>query len=52
MKGEDSQQNQAKRQALGEWIQAVNNKGGFGTWAADVSFSPSDIPGILKRHSG
>jgi type III restriction enzyme len=52
VKGEDSQQNQAKRQALGEWIQAVNNKGGFGTWAADVSFAPSDIPGILKRHAG
>ncbi len=52
VKGEDSQQNQAKRQALGEWIQAVNNKGGFGTWAADVSFTPSDIPGILKRHNG
>jgi type III restriction enzyme len=51
VKGEDSQQNQAKRQALGEWIQAVNQKGGFGLWAADVSFSPSDIPGILKRNS-
>jgi hypothetical protein len=30
----------------------VNNKGGFGTWAADVSFAPSDIPGILKRNAG
>ena len=51
VKGVDSQQNLAKRQALDEWIQAVNNKGGFGKWAADVSFSPADIPGILMRHS-
>lgn len=51
VKGEDSQQNQAKRQALGEWIQAVNQKGGFGTWAADVSFAPVDIPGILLKHA-
>lgn len=51
VKGVDSQQNLAKRQALDEWIQAVNNNGGFGKWAADVSFSPADIPGILMRHS-
>jgi type III restriction enzyme len=50
VKGEDSQQNQAKRQALVEWIEAVNQKGGFGVWCADVSFSPSDIPGVLQRH--
>ncbi len=51
VKGEDSQQNQAKRQALAEWVQAVNQKGGFGKWAADVSFSPNDIPGVLDRHN-
>ncbi len=51
VKGEDSQQNHAKRQALDEWIQAVNNKGGFGTWAAEISFLPADIPGLLMRNS-
>jgi type III restriction enzyme len=52
VKGEDSQQDQVKRLALAEWVQAVNRKGGFGTWASDVSFSANDIAGILQHHSG
>jgi type III restriction enzyme len=49
VKGEDSPQNKAKRAALDEWIQCVNTHGGFGRWAADVSFNPSDIHGILAK---
>ena len=35
-KGVDSPQDQAKRAALAQWVQAVNEHGGFGTWAWDV----------------
>lgn len=48
-KGVDSQQNQTKREYLNEWINAVNNHGGFGKWRWDVSFHPSDIEGLLKK---
>jgi len=36
IKGVDSPQDQAKRAALAQWVQAVNEHGGFGTWAWDV----------------
>lgn len=48
-KGVDSQQNQTKREYLNEWINAVNNHGGFGKWHWDVSFHPSDIEGQVKK---
>jgi type III restriction enzyme len=48
-KGIDSQQNQTKREYLNEWINAVNNHGGFGKWHWDVSFHPSDIEGLVKN---
>lgn len=51
VKGEDSQQNQTKRKFLGEWIDAVNEHGGFGQWAWDVSFGLDDILEVLQRHS-
>lgn len=52
VKGQDDQQNRSKRQALQEWVTAVNSYGGFGTWAWDVSFAISDLPGIINVHSG
>jgi len=36
IKGLDSPQDQAKRAALAQWVEAVNVHGGFGTWAWDV----------------
>jgi type III restriction enzyme len=36
IKGVDSPQDQAKRAALAQWVEAVNANGGFGTWAWDV----------------
>lgn len=36
IKGEDSPQDQAKRAALAQWVEAVNAHGGFGTWAWGV----------------
>lgn len=51
VKGQDSQQNQSKRQFLGEWVAAVNQHGGFGTWSSDVSRDPADLQGILAKHN-
>jgi type III restriction enzyme len=51
VKGQDSQQNQTKREFLGEWVQAVNEQGGFGRWAWDVSRDPADIDGIVEKHA-
>ncbi len=49
-KGVDSQQNQTKREFLNEWVEAVNNQGGFGKWHWEVSFHPSDMGNILKKY--
>jgi type III restriction enzyme len=51
VKGQDSQQDRTKRDFLAEWVRAVNSHGGFGAWNSDVSFSPADLPGILKKHN-
>ncbi|MHB9131918.1 MAG: hypothetical protein ACYDBB_12635 [Armatimonadota bacterium] len=50
VKGQDSFENQTKRSALAEWVEAVNQHGGFGRWAWDVSFHPKDIRGILEKY--
>lgn len=50
IKGEDSEQNRAKRSALDAWVRAVNAKGGFGVWAWDVAFEPAKIHDILQKH--
>ena len=49
IKGTDSPQNQAKRHALNEWVQAINAAGGFGQWAWDVAFNPDEVQDILDR---
>lgn len=51
VKGQDNQEQQTKREFLGEWVRAINGHGGFGTWAADVSRSPMDIHELLVRHA-
>lgn len=51
VKGQDTQEQQTKREFLAEWVGAVNSHGGFGTWAADVSRHPGDIHEILSRHT-
>jgi type III restriction enzyme len=33
---------------LQEWVKAVNNHGGFGTWHEAISFNPNDLSEILK----
>lgn len=51
VKGEDSQQNRAKRNFLEEWCRSVNDRGGFGTWCWDVSFDPGDVSEILAKRN-
>ena len=51
IKGIDSPQNKAKRDALSEWFMAINGTGGFGQWAWDVAFKPSDVQDIVTKHA-
>jgi type III restriction enzyme len=50
-KGQDTEQDQTKRRFLDEWVKAVNQHGGFGSWSWDVSKNPGDIKDILARHA-
>ena len=43
VKRQDDQRNQTKREFLNEWVNAVNEHGGFGRWHWAVSRSPSDL---------
>lgn len=51
IKGEDSEQNRAKRSALDAWVKGVNSKGGFGAWCWDVAFQPAQIQDIVHRQT-
>jgi len=50
IKGEDSEQNRAKRAALDLWVRGVNAKGGFGIWCWNAAFQPAQVHDILDRH--
>lgn len=50
IKGEESEQDLVKREALGAWVQAVNEKGGFGVWCADVVREPTQMQDTIARH--
>ncbi len=47
-KGRDTEQDRTKRRFLDEWVQGVNEHGGFGTWRWDVSKDPGDVQDILS----
>ena len=51
IKGQDSEQNKAKREALKEWVEAVNEDGKFGVWSWDVAFDPAEVRPIIKKHN-
>ena len=51
IKGADSPQNKAKRDALNEWVKAINVAGGFGRWTWDVAFKPGEVQDIIAKHS-
>jgi type III restriction enzyme len=50
IKGQDTEEAKAKRHFLDEWVKAVNQHGGFGHWAWDVSYDTRDIEAILEKH--
>ena len=52
IKGQESDQNKAKRAALDTWVKAVNSKGGFGEWCWDVAFEPAKLHDIINAHMG
>lgn len=53
IKGEDSEQDRAKRLALDAWVHAVNARGGFGTWSWDVvKGEPARLQDVIAHHAG
>ena len=51
IKGIDNEQNKEKRRYLEEWVDAVNEDGGYGIWTCDIAFSPNEVKGIIAKHS-
>jgi type III restriction enzyme len=51
VKGQDTEQDQIKRESLNDWVKAVNDHGGFGIWAWNVSKNPADIKDLIARHA-
>ena len=52
VKGREREPDRAKREALREWVEAVNQHGGFGLWKSAVSRQPDDIHDILQEAAG
>lgn len=50
-KGRYSAEVQRKRQALQDWIAAVNGTGEYGHWEEDVSWNTRDINAIIDQHA-
>ncbi len=49
IKGEDSEQNRAKRAAMELWVTAVNAKGGFGIWSSAVAYEVARLHDVLGQ---
>lgn len=47
-KGKDTLRDKTKRKFLNEWVEAVNEHGGFGNWNWAVSRDPSDVKMIIE----
>ena len=48
-KGQDTQQDITKREFMAEWVEAVNQHGGFGEWHGEVSRNPADVAVVLAE---
>ena len=48
-KGQDTPKDQTKRRYLSEWVNAVNQHGGFGKWTSAVCLQPSDLPTVIDK---
>lgn len=44
-------QNKATREALHEWVRAINEAGGFGRGSWDVAFKPGEVQDIITKHA-
>lgn len=51
VKGQDSPQNAEKRAVMETWVKAVNEQGGFGQWAFDTVFEPSQTRDVIERYA-
>ncbi len=51
VKGQDTQEDQTKREFLDEWTRAVVSHGGFGDWSWAVARQPGDIHSILQKQT-
>lgn len=49
VKGQETFQDKIKRDALDEWVKAVNQDGSFGIWLSAVSKDPADVEDIIKE---
>jgi type III restriction enzyme len=49
-KGQETQKDKVKREALAEWIAAVNGLEEFGEWVNDVSYDVKDVDGIVGKY--
>lgn len=49
VKGKDTPRERTKREFLQEWVEAINDHGGFGKWYSDISFDPSDVSEIIYK---
>ena len=47
-KGQDTKRDKSKRAFLNEWVEAVNEHGGFGRWGWAVSKNPADVKIIVE----
>jgi type III restriction enzyme len=47
VKGQDSEQNRAKRAAMKTWVKAVNEHGGFGQWCFDYVTESEKIDDVI-----
>ncbi|HDL08317.1 MAG TPA: type III restriction endonuclease subunit R, partial [Desulfobacteraceae bacterium] len=50
-KGKDTLRDKTKYEFLNEWVQAVNEHGGFGNWKWAVSRNPADVKAIIDGES-
>ena len=48
-KGQETQRDKKKREALAEWVKAVNALGDYGIWCNAVSYNVADVDGIIAH---
>jgi len=51
VKGQDSERNRAKRAAMNEWVETINQAGGFGQWCFDAVFDPAKMRDVIALYS-